>query len=400
MKTKTIIISLFLAGAVCLMVKGAWAKEVRGVTDTEVKLACLVDFSGPGKFAGPPMGMGVETYIRYLNDQGSIHGRKIKLIVEDNGIFPNTTLAAAKKVIFKDEVFAIGMNLGSAGTSAIIPLCEENEVVLMPHGANKRFYDPGNKWVFVPYCTQFNMGSRAVEYILAQNPKARMGIIYQDDDFGRDGLGGARAAAKFMKTKLVKEAPYKMGTIDMSPQMRMMKEANVDWILLWTYIPQTGSVLKEKQKMGWDVKVIGDNTTAYRLIFPLVGGLTEGYYAVTPFVPWEDVSQKIKDIIKKYGDFEKVDKSPFPAPMYLANWAYFAAMVEGIKNAGRNLTPQTLIKGLERVQNLDMGGMCPNMTFGPKRHCGYFSSLIVRADAKNKRFIIADPIKEPKTPAF
>ena len=151
MKKRTIMLSLMLALATCLVVGSSWAADVRGVTDKEIKLACLVDFSGPGKFAGPTLALGAETYIKYINDQGGVHGRKIKLIVEDNGILPNTTLAATKKVIFKDEIFAIGFNLGSSGSSAIIPLCEENKVVLMPHGANKRFYNPGNKWVFVPY---------------------------------------------------------------------------------------------------------------------------------------------------------------------------------------------------------------------------------------------------------
>jgi branched-chain amino acid transport system substrate-binding protein len=400
MKTRTIILTVLFAGALCLLAGGAWAKGVRGVTDTEVKIACLTDFSGPGKFAGPPISMGFQTFIRYINAQGSIHGRKIRLVVEDNGILPNTTIAATKKVILKDEVFAIGFNLGSAGTSAIIPLCEENKVVLMPHGANKKFYHPGNKWVFVPYSTQFNMGARAAEYVLEKDPKARIGIIYQDDAFGRDGLEGARTAAKFMKTKLVKEAPYKIGTVDMSPQMRMMKEANVDWILLWTYIPQTGAVLKIRAKMGWDVKLIGNNTTAYRLVFPLVKQLAEGYMCVTPYVPWEDVSDKVRGIIKKYSDYDKVATPPFPAPMYLAAWSYAQAMVEGIKNAGRNLTPDSLIKGIESIKDMDTMGLCPKMSFGPKKHAGYFSSLVLRADAKNMRFVVESPIKVPKSPQF
>ena len=166
MKKRRIGLCLLLAVSICLCASPMWAADVRGVTKNEIKLACLVDFSGPGKFAGPPLALGAETYVKYINDQGGVHGRKIKLIVEDNGILPNTTLAAAKKVIFKDEIFAIGFNLGSSGSSAIIPLCEENKVVLMPHGANRRFYNPGNKWVFVPYSTQYNMGSRAVEFIL------------------------------------------------------------------------------------------------------------------------------------------------------------------------------------------------------------------------------------------
>ena len=401
MKTRNIILVFLLAGVLVLNVTGVWAAAVRGVTDTEVRIGFLTDFSGPGKFAGPANAMGGQIYMDYINDMGGVNGRKIKLVIEDNGILPNTTLAAAKKIIMKDEVFSIAFNLGSSGTSAIIPLCEENQVVLMPHGANKKFYSPGNKWVFVPYATQFNMAACATEYILQKNPNARIGIIYQDDDFGQDGLEGARNAANYMKTKLVQEAPYKIGTIDMSPQMRMMKEANADWILLWTYIPQTGSVLKERQKMGWDVKVIGNNTTSYPLIFPLVGDLAEGYLVVTPIAPWSEVSQEHKDIVKKYGDFAKVSEPTFPDGLVFAMWPYCAAMVEGLKKAGRDLTPEALVKGLESISDFDMGGgLCPKISFTPKRHVGYFSSMVLKADAKNKRFVIESPLVEPKSPQY
>jgi branched-chain amino acid transport system substrate-binding protein len=172
----------------------------------------------------------------------------------------------------------------------------------------------------------------------------------------------------------------------------------VDYILCWTYIPQTASILKETKMMGWDVTLIGNNTTAYRLMFPIAKQLAEGYLAVTPFAPWEDVSPKVKDIIRKYSDFPVVDKAPFPAPMFLASWVYFAAMIEGIKNAGRNLTPETLIKGIESINQLKMDGMCPDMSFGPKRHVGYFSSRVLRADTKNMRFHEVAPIADPKAP--
>ena len=400
MKTRNIILVFLLASGLVLNVTGVWAAAVRGVTDTEVKIGFLTDFSGPGKYAGPALAMGGQIYMDYVNDKGGVHGRKIKLVVEDNGILPNTTLAAAKKIILKDEVFAIAFNLGSSGASAIMPLCEENQVVLMPHGANKRFYSPGNKWVFVPYSTQFNMAACATEYILRKQPKARIGIIYQDDDFGQDGLDGAQNAAKFMKTKLVQEAPYKIGTIDMSPQMRMMKEANAVWILLWTYIPQTGSVLKERQKMGWDVKLLGNNTTSYPLLFPLVGELAEGYLVVTPITPWNEISQDVKDIIRKYGDYPKISEPSFPDGLVFGAWAYCAAMVEGLKNAGRDLTPESLIKGLESIKNLDMKGICPNMSFTPKRHVGYFSTAVLRGDAKKMNFVVESPIVEPKSPQY
>jgi len=396
MKRGIFVINLLIAAMIFVCLNSAHAAEVRGVTPTEIKLACLVDFSGPGKFAGPILALGAKAYVQYINDQGGIHGRKIKLIVEDNGIMPNTTLAAAKKVIFKDEVFAIGFNLGSAGSSAIIPLCEENETIMMPHGANRQFYNPGNKWVFVPYATQYNMASRAFEFIVLERDRnARIGMIYQDDGYGREGLSGVEAAAKHLNAKIVKAAPYKIGTVDLSPQMRMMKEANVDWIIAWTYLPQTGAILKAKAQMKWDVNVIGPNTTAYRMVFPMLKGLAQGYMAVTPYVPWEDTPQRTKDLLQKYAPIDKVARAPI---LFFGSWTYFAAMIEGLRLAGPNLTPESFITGLEKVKNLDVGGICPDITFTPSRHVGYFSSLVVQADAKAGRFRIISPIKDPVTP--
>jgi branched-chain amino acid transport system substrate-binding protein len=402
MRIKTIILTAFVAGLSCLLIAGAWAAEVRGVTDKEVKIGCLVDLSGPGKYGGPPIAEAFKDYVAWVNDQGGINGRKINLIIEDNGILPNTTLKAAKKVILKDGVFAIGFNLGSAGASAILPLCEENKVVLMPHGANKKFFDPGNKWVFVPHTVQYSMACRAVEYILEKDPKAKIGMIYQDDGFGREGLAGAKAAAKFMKSQIVKAAPYKMGTIDFSPHMSAMKEAKVDWIVLWTYLPQSAAVIKQKAKMAWDVKLISNNTTGVPPLFLLTGDKAEGYMLVTPYAPgYMDLPgiNKAKEINKKYGNFKKQLGNPlYPDYLYLAAFGYVTAVVEGLKKAGKDLTPDNYVKALESIKNYDMGGMCPNITFGPKRHVSSFSSLVLKADAKKKRFVIVDPIKQPKTP--
>ena len=401
MKFRTKMVSFLLGGSFCLAVTGAWANEVRGVTDKEVKIACLVDLSGPGKYGGPPIADAFNDYVAWINDTGGIHGRKINLVVEDNGILPNTTMNAAKKVLLKDGVFAIAFNLGSAGSSAILPLCEENQAVLMPHGANKEFYSPGNKWVFVPHTVQYDMAARAVEYVVEKNPKARIGMIYQDDAFGREGLEGARAAAALMKTRLVAEAPYKTGTIDFMPHMNAMKEARADWIVLWTYLPQSAAVIKEKVKMGWDVKLISNNTTGVPPLFALAGEAADGYMLVTPYAPgWMDIpgTKRVKELTRKYGNYEKTLGNPmYPDYLYLAGWGYIEAMGEGLKKAGKKLTPDSLVKGLESVKDYDMGGLSPNITFGPKRHVSSFSSLILRADAKQKRFEIIDPIREPKT---
>ncbi|HOI73258.1 MAG TPA: ABC transporter substrate-binding protein [Syntrophales bacterium] len=403
MKKRTVLSALVAGMLIGLIVaSGSWAADVRGVTDKSVKIACLVDLSGPGKYGGPPVADAFRDYVAWVNDTGGINGRKIELVVEDNGILPNTTMAAARKVLLKDGVFAIAFNLGSAGASAIVPICQENKAVLMPHGANKKFYHPGNKWVFVPHTAQYDMATRAVEYVLEKTPKARIGIIYQDDDFGREGLEGARAAASFKKTALVKEAPYKTGTIDFTPHMNAMREAKVDTIVLWTYLPQSAAIIKQKARMGWNVSLISNNTTGVPPLFALAGEQADGYMLVTPYAPgWMDLPgiRRIKKINAKYGDPKKTLGNPaYPDYLYLAAWGYIESFGEGLRKAGRDLTPDSFVRGLESIQNHDMGGLCPNITFGPKRHVSSFSSLILKADGKKKRFVIVDPIREPKTP--
>jgi len=396
------LLTLVLTALLIFSASPVLAENVRGVTDTSVKIACLVDLSGPGKYGGPPIAEAFKDYVSWVNDKGGIHGRKIDLIIEDNGIFPNTTITAARKVILKDGVFAIGFNLGSAGSSAILPICEENQAVLMPHGANKKFAESGNKWVFVPHTVQYSMASRAVEYILGKKPGAKIGMIYQDDGFGREGLDGATAAAALMKSKIVKAAPYKMGTMDFAPHMNAMKEAGVDHIVLWTYLPQSAAIIKQKTKMGWDVTLISNNTTGVPPLFALTGENADGYLLVTPYAPGHmniKGINRVKTINKKYGNFEKTLGNPmYPDYLYLAGWGYIEALGEGLRKAGRNLTPETFIKGLESIKDFDMGGLCPNITFGKNRHVSSFSSLILRADGKQKKFVIEDPLKEPKTP--
>jgi branched-chain amino acid transport system substrate-binding protein len=394
--------SIVLTILLCLSVSSAWAEKVRGVTDTEIKLGFMTDQSGPGKYACFAHMEAAKDAVAWVNDTGGINGRKINLIIEDNGLMPTSTMNATRKLIFKDDIFALAFNLGSAGSRAIIPLCEENKIVMMPHGANKDFYSPGNKWVFVPHTVQHDMAARAAEYILEKNSNARIGVIYQDDDFGKEGVTGARAAAKYYKTTLAKEASYKTGTVDFSPHMAAMKDAKVDAILLWTYLPQSAAIIKERAKMDWKVDLISDNTTISPALFSLVGGMADGYMIITPYAPHDALHipgvKRVRDINKKYGNPAKTLADPtFNSYHYLAVFGYMEAMIEGLRRAGRDLNPESLIKGLESIKNHDMGGLCPNITFGPKQHVSSFSSMVFRADAKTKRFDIIDPIKEPKS---
>ena len=185
--------------------------------------------------------------------------------------------------------------------------------------------------------------------------------------------------------------------------MNAMKASGAQWIVLWTYLPQSAAIIKQKVMMGWDdVKLISNNTTGVPPLFALAGENADGYMLVTPYAPgWMDLPgiARVKEITRKYGNYEKTLGNPlYPDYLYLAGWGYIEACVQGLRAAGRDLTPESFVKGLEGVSDFDMGGLCPNITFGPQRHVSSFGSLVLRADGLKKRFEIVDPIRDPITP--
>ena len=201
MRLNKIVIYFLLSLFTLCIIPGAQAGKVRGVTDTEIKIGILTDMSSVAAFAGTAMGQAFKDYFAYINDTGGIHGRKIKIIVEDNGYFPKTTIPAAKKLIMKDKVFAIPFCLGSSSAWSIYPMIKKERVPFLPLGADYTFYNPVKKLVFLPWPTYYNQAAHGIDWVLENNPNARIGVIYQDDAFGRDTLHGATNAMKFYEKK-------------------------------------------------------------------------------------------------------------------------------------------------------------------------------------------------------
>ena len=181
-----------------------------------------------------------------------------------------------------------------------------------------------------------------------------------------------------------------------------MKEANVDTILLWTYLPQSAAIIKQRIKMGWDVPLISNNTTGVPPLFALTGEAADGYMLVTPYAPATWIFRG-SSASRRSTRSTAIRPRPWTIPSTRTFFTWpggdtLRPWHKGSARAGRDLNPETLVNGLESVHNFDMGGLCPNITFGPKQHVSSFSSLILKADAKAKRFVIIDSIKSPKTP--
>jgi len=391
---------IFFAGVIFFLnVSMAGAADVRGVTDTEVKIGCLTDTSSVAAYAGVAVGQAFKDFFAYVNDNGGINGRKIKVIVEDNGYFPKTSLPAAKKLIMKDKVFAIPHCLGSAASAVIMPICKKERVPMFPNGANFSFYEPVKDVIFVPYTSYYSQAGRAVDWIVSKEPNAKIGILYQDDSMGKDQLAGAKNAMKFYGKKLTKIEGFRRGTVDFSSQIMAMRDAKCGYVLVSSMVRATSQVLNQAAKIGYKAQFIGNLSSINVKLAELAPNASDGYMATSAYVPLDaDVPgiKELRKVMKKYsGDKYAMNDH------YIMGWIYSSAFAEGLRLAGRDLTIDSFIKGMERINHFEMGDVMGPMTFGPKRHAGSVASKMVKFDLKNKKFIILD--KEwvsPKSPQF
>jgi branched-chain amino acid transport system substrate-binding protein len=183
-----------LALATAVLNLPAAAQNAPGVTDTEIKIGQTMPYSGPLSGMGTH-GRTMAAYFAKVNDEGGVNGRKIKLISLDDGYSPPKTVEQTRKLVEQDEVLLLFGNFGTATNSAIQKYVNAKRV---PHlflvTGGMKFHDPKNyPWTmgFVP--TYYVEGRAYAGYILKNYPQGKIGILYQNDDFGKDLLNGLKS---------------------------------------------------------------------------------------------------------------------------------------------------------------------------------------------------------------
>jgi branched-chain amino acid transport system substrate-binding protein len=175
-----------------------------GVTDKVIKIGCHLDLSGAAVGWGAGESKGLKAYMNYLNDQGGIFGRKIEMIIEDDNYSPAKAVAATKKMIEQDKVFCFIGNLGSAPSLATYPIIEENKIPLLfaHNGANQHAYPP-KKYDFALWTRYQDQMPILVDYAMKEFKMRKMGMIYQDDEAGKNCLDGTINGLKKYNLELV-----------------------------------------------------------------------------------------------------------------------------------------------------------------------------------------------------
>lgn len=361
-----------IASVAAAIATGASAQ--RGVSKTEITLGMHTDLSGVAATYGVSSSNAVRMRVDEINDGGGIHGRKIKLVVEDQAYQVPKAVQACNKLINRDNVFAFVAPLGTPMNNA----CFKDQFAagvpnLFPLSAARSMYEPFERLKFYGAASYVDQIRSAIQYFVKEKGKKAICVMYQDTDFGKEILIGAELQTKQLGIKIVETAAHKPTDQDFTAPISKLKAAGCDLIAMGTIVRDSIVPYNTARKMGWtDVDFVG-SAAVYDLVVGAAQGM-DGFYGMgLTEMPYADSSvETVKKFVADYKKKYNID------PNIGAVYGYVAAdlTVVGLKNAGANLTVDSFVKGMEAIKNYKDIFNGPEVSFSDKTRQGASSSFL------------------------
>jgi branched-chain amino acid transport system substrate-binding protein len=322
-----------------------------GISPTELVIGTHQDLSGPIKVWGVPVSNGMKMAVGEINAAGGINGRKLRMILEDNGYDPKKAVLASQKMIESDKIFAMVGPMGSATVLAAQDILFDAGVLqLFPLTAAEFTFKfdpskPQERLKFNNLLPYVESTRAALKYMMEAKNFKKPCLMHQDDEYGRSVLQGFNEQLAAMKVAPASVTSYKRGASDFSAQIAKMKSDGCDMVMLGTVIRETIGAMGEARKLGWDVTFLGATPTNVLEVPALGKDTVEGLYAASGFeIPYEDTAKgKVKDWLVNYKKEFGTDANTQAIIGYNAimTFAYY------VNKAGKDLTGQKLLDELE-----------------------------------------------------
>jgi ABC-type branched-subunit amino acid transport system substrate-binding protein len=347
-----------------------------GVTAAEITLGMCGPFSGPAKELGRGMQVGIETYLRHLNEAGGVHGRKLRLLALDDGYEPARCAAAMKDMLTERPVFAFLGNVGTPTAEVALPLALEHRRVFFGAytGAGLLRRDPPDRYVFNYRASYAEETAEIVQYLLAVRriQPDQIAVFAQQDGYGDAGLAGVAKALRKVgfDAERILRVGYARNSMDLDDAVGGLL-AHKDRIKAVVMVPtyrQAAALVKRVVDGGMSpvftsVSFVNSNALAESLREK--GPKYASGVIVTQVVPFfGSGATGVLEYRERLGRY-------FPAeqPGFVSLEGYIAAraLCAGLEKAGPELTTETLVDALETIQGLDFG-IGTKISFGPSEH--------------------------------
>ncbi len=367
---RKLLIAAATAGAIALASTGsalAQKKYDSGASDTEIKIGNIMPYSGPASAYGV-IGKTEAAYFNKINAEGGINGRKINFISYDDGYSPPKAVEQARKLVESDEVLVIFNPLGTPSNSAIEKYMNAKKVpqLFVATGATKWDEPKQFPWTMGWQPSYQSEARIYAKYLLKEKPNAKIGVLYQNDDFGKDYLKGLKDGLGAKSSMITAEESYETSEPSIDNHIVKLKAAGADVFISITTPKFAAQAIKKLAEMNWTpLHIVSNVSSSVGGVIKPAGfenaqGILSANYAKDASDPqWNNDPgmKKFLEFLAKYApDANKLDGSVV--------YGYGAAqtMVQVLKQCGDDLTRENVMKQAASLKNYAPDMLLPGVT--------------------------------------
>jgi len=362
-------IALLLVGGLAALAAaaGATAQTVVGVTATEIKIGNTNPYSGPASAYGT-IGKVVGAYIKKVNDEGGINGRKINYITYDDGYSPPKTVEMVRRLVEQDQVAFVFQTLGTPTNTAIHKYMNQQKVphLFVATGATK-WNDPKNfPWTMGWQPNYQAEGQIYAKYVLKNVPDAKIGILYQNDDYGKDYVKGLKdGLGDAAKKMIVSEQSYETTDPTIDSQILNLKSSGANVFFNVTIPKFAVQAIKKAHDIGWKpLHLLNSVSNSVGVVLKPAGldaskGLLTTYYIQDPTDPQWKNGEGYKDwlaFMKKYYPEGSIEDA-----FNVYGYSVAQTLVHVLKQCGNDLSRENIMRQAANLKDLTVPMLLPGI---------------------------------------
>ncbi|MEA2874938.1 MAG: branched-chain amino acid transport system substrate-binding protein [Hyphomicrobiales bacterium] len=336
----------------------AQKKYDAGATDTEIKIGNTNPYSGPASAYGL-IGKTIDAYFKKVNAEGGINGRKVTFISYDDGYSPPKAVEQVRKLVESDEVLLVFQPLGTPSNTAIQKYMNSKKVpqLFVATGATKWGDPKGNPWTMGWQPTYQAEGQIYAKYVMKNHPNAKIGILYQNDDYGKDYVKGLKdGLGDKAKTMIVTELPYEPADPTVDSQIVSLKNSGADVFFNVTTPKFAAQAIKKAHEIGWKpVHLLNNVSNSVGSVLKPAGleaakdVLSTNYLKDPTDATWDNDSGKKEWLAFMDKYFPDGDKT---SSFTVYGYSVAQTLVQVLKQCGDNLTRENVMKQAASLKGL------------------------------------------------
>ncbi len=346
-----------LVAAVSAATAGARPLATPGVTSNSIELGGSVPLSGEASAAGN-VARGADYYFKYVNDHGGVLGRKISYKYLDDAYDPARAIQNTMRLVQQDQVFAMFNTLGTNNNLAIRRYLNDSGVPQLfvaagatTFGSDYRKYP----WTIGYIPTYSEEGKLYGRYIVATIKRPKIAVLYQDDEYGRDLLGGLRKGLGKKASAIVSKVGYDPTSSDVQGEVARLKASKANVFMIFAFGKFSLQAFNAVARLNWHPQIfVNDVSSASSLMSIVPQSAANGSISIVfgkdPAAPiWaKDKGIRLfQSILKKYGS--GVSSRDLKDGYYVAGMAEAFTMVDALRKAGKNLTRQGIMRAVTHL---------------------------------------------------